>query len=335
MPPRRQPTPVLTPQISAPHSSTPSPPDSPPPPPPPLDPPPNTNAPPALDPATVALANLLSSQLTSQLKDVIPEMINRIQGHGNNSGHTTGEASGNTGNTSDCSYKSFVGCKPLGFTGVEGAVGLIQWLEKMETTLDISGCPEHHKVRYAAGSFSKRALTWWNSQIRARGRDEALAMPWAEFKLLLRNEFCPKHELQKLEVELSNHVMKGVDHMTFTTRYHELVALVPEMVPTLEKLIDRYVAGLPSCIQSIVLAAYPATLESAISLSAKLTSVMVKSGVLKDDTGKAKEETTRKPEHHQRKKQKVVKNYAMATPLRQAPATPANTTLNNYVGVHP
>ncbi|KAD6796236.1 hypothetical protein E3N88_07132 [Mikania micrantha] len=332
MPPRRQPTP----QASTPHSSTPTPLDSPlPPPPPPLNPHANPNAAPALDPGTVALATLLSSQLTNQLKDAILEMINRIQGHGNNSGHTTGEASGNTGTTSDCSYKSFVGCKPPSFTGVEGAVGLIQWLEKMETTLDISGCPKHHKVRYAAGSFSKWALTWWNSQIRARGRDEALAMSWADFKILLRNEFCPKHELQKLEVELSNHVMKGADHMTFTTRYHELVPLVPEMVPTLEKLIDRYVVGLPSCVQRIVLAANPATLESAISLSAKLTDVMVKSGVLKNDSGKAKDESSKKPEHHPKKKQKVVRNYAMPAPLRQAPAVPTNAAPKNYVGVHP
>ncbi|KAD4385593.1 hypothetical protein E3N88_25762 [Mikania micrantha] len=162
-----------------------------------------------------------------------------------------------------------------------------------------------------------------------------MAMPWSEFKLLLRNEFCPKHELQQLEVELSNHVMKGADHMTFTTRYHELVALVPEMVPTLEKLINRYVVGLPSCIQSIVLAANPATLESAIALSAKLTGVMVKSGVLKDDTGKSKEAATKKPEQHQTKKQKVIGNYAIATPLRQAPAVLVNTAPKKYVGMHP
>ncbi|KAL8249600.1 hypothetical protein R6Q59_006468 [Mikania micrantha] len=108
------------------------------------------------------------------------------------------------------------------------------------------------------------------------------------------------------------------------------------MVPTLEKLIDRYVAGLPSCLQSIVLAANPATLESAIALSAKLTGVMVKSGVLKDDTGKSKETTTtKKPEQHQTKKKKVIGSYAVATSLRQAPAIPVNTAPKNYVGMHP
>ncbi|KAD7117196.1 hypothetical protein E3N88_04464 [Mikania micrantha] len=53
----------------------------------------------------------------------------------------------------------------------------------METTLDISGCPDQHKVRYAAGSFDKRALTWWNAQVQTRGRDEALSMSWEEFKV--------------------------------------------------------------------------------------------------------------------------------------------------------
>ncbi|KAD2805050.1 hypothetical protein E3N88_38427 [Mikania micrantha] len=92
-----------------------------------------------------------------------------------------------------------------------------------------------------------------------------MAMPWEDFKTLLRTEFCPKNELQKLEVKLSNHVMKGADHMGYTTRYHELVALVPDMVPTLEKRIDRYVGGLPACIQGMVVSANPATVESAIS----------------------------------------------------------------------
>ncbi|KAD5802665.1 hypothetical protein E3N88_14025 [Mikania micrantha] len=227
-------------------------------------------------------------------------MLNRIQNDSTNTRNSSGEASGNTGGTSHYSYKSFVGCKPPSFSGNEGAVGLIQWIEKMETTLDISSCPEHHKVRYSAGSFNKRALTWWNSQINARGREEAMSMTWVDFKTLLRTKLCPKNELQKLEVELSNHVMKGADHMGYTTRYHELVALVPDMVPTLEKRIDRYVGGLPACIQGLVVAANPVTVESTVSLSGKLTDLMVASGVLNKEvgTGKRKEEFSKKPHHH-------------------------------------
>ena len=100
------------------------------------------------------------------------------------------------------------------------------------------------------------------------------------------------------------------------------------MVPTLEKRIDRYVGGLPSCIQGIVLAANPATLESAISLSAKLTNIMVKSGELKDDSGKVKEEQPKK-------KQKGIQQYAMPTPLNQVAAVPAKAARKPYTGVHP
>ncbi|KAD5318277.1 hypothetical protein E3N88_18223 [Mikania micrantha] len=166
-----------------------------------------------------------------------------------------------------------------------------------------------------------------------------MSMTWEDFKTLLRTEFCPKNELQKLEVELSNHVMKGADHMGYTTRYHELVALVPDMVPTLEKRIDRYVGGLPACIQGLVVAANPVTVESVVSLPGKLIDLMVASGVLKKeaDIGKRKEESSKKPHHHQhpKKKHKTIKNYTMATPLNQVAMAPQNVHKKPYTGPHP
>ncbi|KAL8249433.1 hypothetical protein R6Q59_006301 [Mikania micrantha] len=102
--------------------------------------------------------------------------------------------------------------------------------------------------------------------------------------------------------------------MGYTTRYHELVALVPEMVPTLEKRIDRYVGGLPVCIQGMVVSANPTTVESAMRLPGKLTDLMVACGVLKKEaeTSKNKAESSKKPHHHQKKKQKTIKNYTGA-----------------------
>ncbi|KAD4385747.1 hypothetical protein E3N88_25916 [Mikania micrantha] len=318
MPPRRQPPLLpLPPQDLAPHSSTPSPNDSPPPPPPPPPPPlmnqaSGSGTTPTLDPTTIALVTLLSSQMTSQMKEAIPEMFLRLRNEILNTGNTSGEASGNTGDSSHYSYKSFVGCKPPSFSGSEGAVGLIQWIEKIETTLDLCSCPEHHKVCYSAGTFNKRALTWWN-------------------------KFCPKNELQKLEVELSNHVMKGADHIGYTTRYHELVALVPDMVPTLEKRIDKYVGGLPACIQGMVVSANPTTVESAVRLSGKLTDLMVAFGVLKKEAehSKNKAEASKKHHHHQKKKQKTIKNYTVATPLQQVAAAPQNPNCKPYTGTFP
>ncbi|GKE12985.1 hypothetical protein Tco_1416536 [Tanacetum coccineum] len=45
-----------------------------------------------------------------------------------------------------------------------------------------------------------------------------------------RVEFCPSHEMQKLESELWNHAIVGVGRTAYTDRFHELVRLVPHLV---------------------------------------------------------------------------------------------------------
>ncbi|KAD2393208.1 hypothetical protein E3N88_40185 [Mikania micrantha] len=328
MPPRRQPPLFPPPQDLALHSSTPSPSDTPtqvPPPPPPHVPPPQPPPVHELDPATIALATLL----TSQLRDVIPDMMNRISSqNGNDTGNSSGEGNGNTRHHQDYSYKNFVRCNPPSFGGSEGAVGLIQWIEKMETTLEISNCPEQYKVKYAAGSFHKRALTWWNAQVHTRGRDEALSMPWDDFKAILRAEFCPRNELKKVETELLNLVMIGAGHLAYTTRFHELASLAPDIVPTLEKRIERYIGGLPACMQDFILAAHPTTLEMAVTLSSTMTDVMVAFGALKKEA-----ESTE--ERHPTKKQKVAKNFATTTTTKQAVPTQPQLIHQSYSGTAP
>ncbi|KAD3640598.1 hypothetical protein E3N88_29821 [Mikania micrantha] len=327
MPPRRPPPAILPPpQDLAPHSSTPSPTDSPtqpPPPPPPVH---------QLDPTTIALATLL----TSQLRDVIPEMMNRSNtNNSNNVANSSGEGSGNTRHHQDYSYKNFVGFKPPSFSGSEGAVGLIQWIEKMETTLEISNCPEQYRVKYAAGSFHKRALNWWNAQVNTRGRDEALSMPWDDFKALLRAEFCPRNEIKKVETELLNLVMIGAGHLAYTTRFHELASLAPDIVPTLEKRIQRYIGGLPACMQGFILAAHPTTMEMAVTLSSTMTDVMVASGAIKKEAESAKAGTSKKSDKRPAKKQKMARNFAATT---QAPMLNQPTPLQirkPYTGTAP
>ncbi|GJZ61209.1 hypothetical protein Tco_0617346 [Tanacetum coccineum] len=52
-----------------------------------------------------------------------------------------------------------------------GGVVLTRWMERMETVIDNSGCAENQKVRYVASSLVNKALTWWNTQVQARGRE--------------------------------------------------------------------------------------------------------------------------------------------------------------------
>nr|GEY50231.1 hypothetical protein [Tanacetum cinerariifolium]GEY51651.1 hypothetical protein [Tanacetum cinerariifolium] len=53
------------------------------------------------------------------------------------------------------------------------------------------------------------------------------------------DEFCPSHEMQKLETKLWNHVMVGAGHVAYTDRFHELARLVPHLVTPESRKIER------------------------------------------------------------------------------------------------
>nr|GEV67265.1 hypothetical protein [Tanacetum cinerariifolium] len=112
-------------------------------------------------------------------------------------------------NGSGCSYKEFVACKPKEFDGKGGAISYTRWVEKMEAVQDISGCEVNQKVKYADGSLTGKALTWWNTQ--------------------------------KLETEFWCHTMVGAGHAAYTDRFYELVRLVPHLVTLETKRIKRVV----------------------------------------------------------------------------------------------
>ncbi|GJS44256.1 reverse transcriptase domain-containing protein [Tanacetum coccineum] len=99
-------------------------------------------------------------------------------------------------------------------------------IEKIESVQDMSGCSINQKVKYIAGSFVGKALTWWNSQIRTIRREVAVSMSWNDFKFMMIEEFCPSHEMQELETELWNHAMVGAGHAAYTDRFHELARIL-------------------------------------------------------------------------------------------------------------
>nr|GEZ06637.1 reverse transcriptase domain-containing protein [Tanacetum cinerariifolium] len=117
---------------------------------------------------------------------------------------------------------------------------------------DMSGCSMDQKVKYTAGSFVGKALTWWISQICTLSREVAVSMSWNEFKFMMIEEFCPSHEMQKLKTKLWNHAMVKAGHAAYTDRFHELVRLAPHLVTPKSRKIERYVYGLASQICRIV-----------------------------------------------------------------------------------
>ncbi|GJX05861.1 putative reverse transcriptase domain-containing protein [Tanacetum coccineum] len=133
------------------------------------------------------------------------------------------------GNRVGCSYKEFLACNLKEYDGKGGVVVLTRWIKKMESMHDMSGCSIDQKVKYTTGSFVGKALTSWNSQIRTLSREVAVSMSWNDFKFMMIQEFCPSHEMKKLESELWNHTMVGVGHAAYTDRFHDLARLVPHL----------------------------------------------------------------------------------------------------------
>ncbi|GJY62463.1 putative reverse transcriptase domain-containing protein [Tanacetum coccineum] len=80
-----------------------------------------------------------------------------------------------------------------------------------------------------------------------------------KLKFMMIEEFCPSHEMQKLETELWNHVMVGAGHAAYTDQFHELARLVPHFVTPESRKIERYVYGLAPQISGMVAATEPKT----------------------------------------------------------------------------
>ncbi|GJV72914.1 reverse transcriptase domain-containing protein [Tanacetum coccineum] len=77
-----------------------------------------------------------------------------------------------------CSYKEFMSCQPINFKGTEGAIGLIRWFERSESVFSRSNCTEDCKVKFATGTLTEEALSWWNSFAQPIGIEEAYKITW-------------------------------------------------------------------------------------------------------------------------------------------------------------
>ncbi|GKA83607.1 putative reverse transcriptase domain-containing protein [Tanacetum coccineum] len=135
-------------------------------------------------------------------------------------------------------------CNLKDYDGKGGVIVYTRWIEKMESVYYMSGCGANQKVKYTAGSFIGKALTWWNTRVQTRGREAAVGMTWEDFKDLMKKEFCPNNVMQKLEIEFWCHTMVGAGRVAYTDYFHELTRLVPHLVTLKNKRIERYIYGL-------------------------------------------------------------------------------------------
>nr|GEV29179.1 transposase, MuDR, MULE transposase domain protein [Tanacetum cinerariifolium] len=75
--------------------------------------------------------------------------------------------------------------------GSEGAVGLIRWFEHTKSVFSRSNSIEYCKVKFATGTLSEEALSWWISFAQPIGIEKAYKLSWVEFKKLLIKKYYP------------------------------------------------------------------------------------------------------------------------------------------------
>ncbi|GJT86129.1 putative reverse transcriptase domain-containing protein [Tanacetum coccineum] len=164
-----------------------------------------------------------------------------------------------------CTYITFMKCGPQPFKGTEGAVGLCQWFEKLESVFRISDCKERDKVKFATTTLQGSALTWWNGRIASMGIDAANGTPWTKLKL--------------------------TDIDGYTNRFHELALLCPRMVEPEQVKVEQYIRGLSKNIRGDVTSSRPAGIDEAVRMAYQLMGQ-----IIQDKTDEVSEGEKRKGE---------------------------------------
>ncbi|GJT88527.1 reverse transcriptase domain-containing protein [Tanacetum coccineum] len=173
----------------------------------------------------------------------------------------------NSSQNKTCNYKEFRAVMHENFRGTEGAVGLTRWFEKLESQFGISNVAEGDRVKFASSTLLDGALTWWNVYVRSVTLDTAHATPWSDFKAMFIRKYCPRNEIKQMENELWNLKVKGTNLTAYNQRFQELILLCPEMVPNADRLLERYIEGLPLNIKGNVTSSKPVDLHEAIEMA--------------------------------------------------------------------
>nr|GFC19335.1 reverse transcriptase domain-containing protein [Tanacetum cinerariifolium] len=126
------------------------------------------------------------------------------------------------------------------------------------------------KVKFATGTLTEEALSWWNSFAQPIRIEEAYKLSWVEFKKLLIKKYCPRTEIQKIEDEFYHLTMKGNDLKTYVRRFQELATLCPTMVSDFKKMMGAFIRGLPQSIEGKLTASKPQILKEAINIALRL-----------------------------------------------------------------
>nr|GEV03513.1 zinc finger, CCHC-type [Tanacetum cinerariifolium] len=111
----------------------------------------------------------------------------------------------------------------------------------------------------------KEDKAWDWKDYMTMGIEAANNTPWSEVKKYMTEEFCPWSVIQRMEQELYNLRMKGMDIDGYTNRFHELALLCPRMVEPEAVKVEQYIRGLAKSIRGDVTSSQPATINRAMT----------------------------------------------------------------------
>nr|GEZ50906.1 reverse transcriptase domain-containing protein [Tanacetum cinerariifolium] len=97
--------------------------------------------------------------------------------------------------------------------------------------------------------------------------DAAYGMTWGTLKKKLKDKYCPKGEIKKLEIKLWNLKVKGNDIVAYTQCFQELALMSIKFLADETEKVDKYISGLPDNIHWNVMSARPMTLDETIELA--------------------------------------------------------------------
>ncbi|GJY94705.1 putative reverse transcriptase domain-containing protein, partial [Tanacetum coccineum] len=196
----------------------------------------------------------------------------------------------------ECTYQDFMNCKPLYFKGTEGVVELTEWFERIETVFRISNCSVENQVKFSTCTLLASSLTWWNSH--------------------------------KIEAELWNLKVIGMDVVKYNQCFQELELLCVRMFPEESDKIERYVGGLPDMIHGNIVASKPKTMQEAIEMATELMDKRVSTIAERQAENKRKFENTSRNNQNQQQQQNKRQNTGQAY-------TAGNSDRKSYAGSKP
>ncbi|GKD78333.1 reverse transcriptase domain-containing protein, partial [Tanacetum coccineum] len=82
------------------------------------------------------------------------------------------------------------------------------------------------KVKFATGTLTEEALSWWNSFAQRIGIEQDDKIAWTELKRLLINKYFPRTEVRKMDDDFYDLVVKGNDLKTYARRFQELATFM-------------------------------------------------------------------------------------------------------------